>query len=353
MGDRDDIARVLDWNLEEGPYFIESEYTSGGDLTEWAEEQGGIDRVPQEQGLELVAQVADALAAAHSVGVLHKDVKPGNILITPARDGGFKARLADFGVGLALDRDRLKAADITLAVVLLDQGSYSEGELLAKQALAIRRRLLGPEHPLIAESLNNVATSLHLQKRYVDAEPLYRASLEMEESILGVEHANIGTTLANLAAVLQAQGSFLEAEKVHREALAVRRQVLGDNHPHVALSLTNLARLLIDLKQFTEAERCIQEALQVSRRAYVADHWRIAYAEGLEGAVLAENARFPEAEYWLLKSYESVSEARGHQAPNSIYILTYIVTLYESWNKPEEAAKYRALWIEAGGRPVD
>ncbi len=115
LGDRGDIARVLDWNLDEAPFFIESEYTVGGDLTEWAEDQGGADKVPLEERLELIAQVADALAAAHSVGVLHKDVKPGNILITTKPEGGFKARLADFGVGLVTDTERLEAAGITRA----------------------------------------------------------------------------------------------------------------------------------------------------------------------------------------------------------------------------------------------
>ena len=115
LGDRDDIARVLDWNLDQPPYFIESEYTEGGDVTEWAETQGGVDKIPLADRLELVAQVAEALAAAHSVGVLHKDVKPSNILMTSLPEGGFRARLADFGVGLITNTQRLAAAGITAA----------------------------------------------------------------------------------------------------------------------------------------------------------------------------------------------------------------------------------------------
>ena len=115
LGDRDDIARVLDWNLDHPPYFIESEYTEGGDVTEWAETQGGVDKIPLADRLELVAQVAEALAAAHSVGVLHKDVKPSNILMTSLSEGGFRARLADFGVGLITNTQRLAAAGITAA----------------------------------------------------------------------------------------------------------------------------------------------------------------------------------------------------------------------------------------------
>ncbi|MCP3963950.1 MAG: protein kinase [bacterium] len=114
LGDRDDIARILDWNLEEAPYFIESVYTEGGSLVEWAKAMGGIAEVPLADRLEIVAQVAEALAAAHSVGVLHKDVKPANVLITSDHDGSPRAVLTDFGVGLITDRDKLQSHDITV-----------------------------------------------------------------------------------------------------------------------------------------------------------------------------------------------------------------------------------------------
>ena len=114
LGDRDDIARILDWNFEQAPYFIESEYAADGNLVEWAEEQGGIAAVPMARRLEIVAQLATALAAAHSVGVLHKDVKPANVLIASGSDGRLQVRLADFGIGAVTERERLAAAGITV-----------------------------------------------------------------------------------------------------------------------------------------------------------------------------------------------------------------------------------------------
>ncbi len=107
LGGHEGIARLLDWELETPPYFIEAEYTEGGDLKDWAAQHGGLAAVPMETRLDIVAQVAGALAEAHKAGVLHKDIKPANILIrgtvaTP------HAIITDFGIGLLLDPQALK-----------------------------------------------------------------------------------------------------------------------------------------------------------------------------------------------------------------------------------------------------
>jgi eukaryotic-like serine/threonine-protein kinase len=112
LGERAPIVRILEWNFEEQPYFLESEYVPGRDLRSWAHAGGGLHGIPFADRLELVAQVAEALAAAHSVGVLHKDVKPGNVLILPGKDG-VSIKLSDFGSGSVLTPERLEALGIT------------------------------------------------------------------------------------------------------------------------------------------------------------------------------------------------------------------------------------------------
>ncbi len=113
LGDREDIARLIDWNFDDPPYFIESEYTAGGDLIEWLGKNGGPEKVPRPLRLMIVAQVGEALAAAHSIGVLHKDVKPANILIHTTQDGWPQARLTDFGIGLITNEGQLEKVGIT------------------------------------------------------------------------------------------------------------------------------------------------------------------------------------------------------------------------------------------------
>jgi non-specific serine/threonine protein kinase len=113
LGPRDDLVRVLDWNLEEAPCFVELEHCAHGSLIDWLAAQGGVAAVPLATRLDLVAQAADALAGAHSAGVLHKDVKPGNLMIESDATGRPRVRLGDFGSGRVLDAERLQALEIT------------------------------------------------------------------------------------------------------------------------------------------------------------------------------------------------------------------------------------------------
>lgn len=144
LGPREDIVRLLDWNLEEAPLYLETAFAAHGSLLDWAAARGGLATVPLAQRLSLVAQVADALAAAHSVGVLHKDLKPGNVLLAGDADAP-RVQLGDFGSGRLVDLARLEALEITrlgfTATHAGDAGGtplYVAPELLAGQSPTAR-----------------------------------------------------------------------------------------------------------------------------------------------------------------------------------------------------------------------
>src|SRR5271170_971153 len=70
LGDRPEFVRILEWNFETSPYFLESEY-SGSNLAEWATAQGGLKNIPPDLRLHLLVDIAQAVSAAHGIGVLH------------------------------------------------------------------------------------------------------------------------------------------------------------------------------------------------------------------------------------------------------------------------------------------
>lgn len=110
LGERTDFVPVLDWDFEEAPYFIESAY-GGVSLDAWRPD-GGIGQVPLHVRLAMFADAAEAVAAAHALGVLHKDLKPANLLVHED-DGRPRLRVADFGSGNLLDSGTLDALGIT------------------------------------------------------------------------------------------------------------------------------------------------------------------------------------------------------------------------------------------------
>ncbi|HEY2782347.1 MAG TPA: tetratricopeptide repeat protein [Steroidobacteraceae bacterium] len=111
LGERPDIARVLDWNFESPPFFLECAY-GGPNLLEWSKSNDDLAAQSLEQRIGFFLQIADAVAAAHSVGVLHKDLKPANVLVSNSSELP-RLVLTDFGSARLLEPERLQALGIT------------------------------------------------------------------------------------------------------------------------------------------------------------------------------------------------------------------------------------------------
>jgi eukaryotic-like serine/threonine-protein kinase len=139
------VVGLIDWQFDSAPYFLESEY--GGDsLLDWA--AGHLAALGAGQRLALFLAIADAVAAAHAVGVLHKDLKPANVLVMAAGEG-WRLCLTDFGSGRLLEPGRLEELGISrLGMTVEDAADGSSGtplyiapELFAGQAPTVRSDL--------------------------------------------------------------------------------------------------------------------------------------------------------------------------------------------------------------------
>ncbi len=131
LGVRKDIACLHEVQLDAAPYFLESEYCGGGVLDDWVRNRTREGKpVPLEARLAVVSRVARALGAAHSLGIIHKDVKPSNIFMEVDADGVMQPKLADFGIGVVVDRTVFDGMDIGFSMGLTETDASRTGTRL-------------------------------------------------------------------------------------------------------------------------------------------------------------------------------------------------------------------------------
>jgi non-specific serine/threonine protein kinase len=128
LGSHPGIVQLHEWNFEEPPFFLECEY-GGRNWLEWAA-AGHLAGLSCEARVGLVLQAARAVAAAHGVGVMHKDLKPANLLIEPDAAGGWRVQLTDFGCGRMLDPGQLEALGLTRLGATVAAAEDQSGTLL-------------------------------------------------------------------------------------------------------------------------------------------------------------------------------------------------------------------------------
>ena len=89
------VCRVFDFHEEEGTPFITMEFVAGEDLKSVVRRRG---RLPEEEAVRIASEIAEGLSEAHDLGVVHRDLKPQNIMIEP----NGRAKVMDFGIARSL-----------------------------------------------------------------------------------------------------------------------------------------------------------------------------------------------------------------------------------------------------------
>ena len=102
--DHPNIVTVFDVGKDDGRHYIVMEYVDGPDLKTVIRQR---DRLDVDEALDIAVQVAFGVGHAHKAGLIHRDIKPQNVLLT--RDG--RAKVADFGIARALSESGLTDAD--------------------------------------------------------------------------------------------------------------------------------------------------------------------------------------------------------------------------------------------------
>ena len=149
------IAGVYDYGDEDGSPYLVMEYVPGEALSAIIERSAPLSETDT---LSIVTQAAQALGAAHKVGVIHRDIKPGNILMTP----DFRVKITDFGIARVTDQAPLTKTGQVMgtAQYLAPEQATGKGSgpgsdlyalgIIAYEALAGQRPFTGDSQVAIA-----------------------------------------------------------------------------------------------------------------------------------------------------------------------------------------------------------
>lgn len=268
-----------------------------------------------------------------------------------------------------------------LANVHRATGDFDLAHTYLEESIEIQRSVEPSDAPTLdlASRLADMSLLLREMEEYVAAERWIREALEIWESV-GRDHPEKASHLISLGAVLQNTGRLDEAEAAFREALAIETRILGADHPVISMTLTHLAELAREKKDFATGVELYREAL---RRISSADpeNTGVAIVSGLLANVLRENGDYEEAETTYLRSiahmkrvfpgthvrigrsyvglglnYQSMKAFTKAEAalleaerilgsdgnPGVERAYAALVSLYEEWNRPADAARYEA-----------
>ena len=160
----------------------------------------------------------------------------------------------------------------TMGKVYLNLGLNREAAPLIEESLAVRRRLFGPQHESVAQSLTSLAWLQRNNGNLDEAIKLSEEALGISRSLHGENSLESALQLQNLGILHYVRGETDRAEPLLRESLAIYNRVEGRDSPKSTTVLDLLGRVAQSRGQVEEAEQLLTRALSIQRTSSGADH---------------------------------------------------------------------------------
>ncbi len=125
------VCAIYDFGeTTEGLIYLAMEFIPGESLTQVLDREGAL---PPRRAAKIITQVADALAAAHELGLVHRDLKPDNVMVTTGRDSADMVKVVDFGIAKAVGTD--ESQQVTRTGLVVGTPEYMSPEQLSGDQL--------------------------------------------------------------------------------------------------------------------------------------------------------------------------------------------------------------------------
>jgi tetratricopeptide (TPR) repeat protein len=232
----------------------------------------------------------------------------------------------------ALGPEHPEVADILNNLGVLHQaaGDFTEAEQFYKDALTLKEKALGVNHPSVAKTLFNVADFYRVRGAFEEAERRYRRALTIFENTPGLDHLDVARANSAVASLYWSRGEYDKAEPLFRQSLAIREETLGENDAEVALARVRLAVLHHTLGDYARAESLYQRALPVLETTLSSKHKEYLGVLINLGQLRRAEKNYGEAEALYRRILDTLEESLGPEHPDVATALNNLAGVYTS-----------------------
>ncbi len=307
---------------------------------------------PEAAELTLRAARVDALASGHDLMLL--DTTSFAVELIGNQLARHDEGLVWGELGLALIErldlaDTLHEADLlaNLGALHGNRGEFERGLVHDRRSLGIREALLGPTHPAVASSLDNIATTLVATGDYAGALEHYERAKSIRSLVFG-DSIEVAYTINGMGNVFLQQGDFDRALAEFREAQRLIARLLGPDHIELAPSHNNIGVIYWQRGRLDEALVEFRHARATMEPVLGAEHPRVASAIDNIGNVLVSQGRFDEALAEHRRALQIRESALGPEHTDVASSLNNLGTVLVALGEDEEALacfrRAQAIW---------
>jgi Tetratricopeptide repeat len=230
------------------------------------------------------------------------------------------------------------SALVAKAEKALGHDRYAEAERLAREALAIQEKALGPEHPALVSTLRILSGSYSYRDRFVEAEPPARRALAIIERHPGPPHSDRIVMLGRLAFVSARNGDRAKGDEMSRRALALAEDFPGYLGADLFDALTLRGAFLGDIEyRHAEAAVVVERALALLEQQKEPDPYNLSLTLSNLGGQRIFLEQYPEAERLLLRSQAIRDREPGLTARSQLDFLGNLSVFYVVQRRYDEA----------------
>lgn len=255
--DHPNVVRVFDTGVDRGRHYIAMQYVQGPTLAELVARDGTLE---PSIAVNVAARVCDALAAAHRLGLVHRDVKPANIILEDART----VKVMDFGIAKTATGGLTQAGDV------LGTAAYLSPEQARGDAVDLRSdiyslgcvlyEMLTGRTPLPGDSLLEIANRLATERPAPPSELNGAVGVELDRVVMRALEKNPDRrfeSASRMREALQAVGGTPGSHPIPKTLVAPaaqdRRRKRRSWPPVAALGLLGLVALIIGVRMLVSA----------------------------------------------------------------------------------------------------